>query len=452
MQLNFKIIFVYIPLFILSVFLIPNCRSLIGPVLDTAVPLYTGDHPWQEIKAEPGSLKLNIRGKGERTIEFQPSCSAKPGTESSDFKFFVKKGNTDKLLVLFSGGGACWSGQNCSPGDGSSGLRLDGRTSYVDEIYKHMNGVLHFTSAGEYGMLDHDDEENPIRDWNAVWIFSCDGSVFWGSNDQEYTDPFYGGKTATIRHRGFDNAMAVLAYLQKNFPDQKQILVSGQSAGGYGSAMLFPYFREAYPEARADLLVDSSAGIVPRKAMGDSYEFMEVAAELWAVEKQIPEWIGLPADNNKFSKMDFRELLTANAKYYKDSNIAEYSPAWDLGQVYFWHIMNTYTDPEADWLATIYRDKRLEAIKDNTWCEWNQRLVSTRKELLNKHKKSGISNYSFYLAPGMHHGIGQDFDGESDGIRFKAWLTEVVTGEKVPESVFCKDCQKPEHVSCDSKP
>lgn len=420
-------------------------QTILLNVFQAAAPLDQGDYHWEKIVAQPGSLDLPIRGHGVRHIEFEPSCSNRPGT-NPEFSFYVREGQSDKLLILFSGGGACWSGQNCIPGDGSSGLKLDGRVSYVDEIFPQIWGALQYSSRGRYGMLDHTDPENPIRDWDAVWIFSCDGSVFWGSNDQEYTDPFYGGGTHVIRHRGFDNTMAVLAYLKERWPNPPQVLVSGQSAGGYGSALLFPYFREAYPDARVDLLVDSATGIVPRIDRGDDYDFLKLAIPLWQAQRNAPDWIGIPTDLDGFTSLDLEDIFAAVARYYPDSRVAEYTPAWDLGQVFIWHLMNTYTDKDANWNASIYKEKQFDAIPDATFCDWNQRLLQRRGELLQEMEGE---NYTLYLAPGAHHGIGNDFAGSSAGVPFRAWLTELVSDAPMPTPVFCDgDCGRPEAVMC----
>jgi hypothetical protein len=414
--------------------------------LQAAAPLHTGDYHWERVVARPGSFTLNVRGQGERQISYAPSCSGRPTTDP-EFSFYVRRGKTNRMLVLFSGGGACWSGQNCIPGDGSSGLKLDGRVTYVDEIFPQVWGALQYTERGRYGMLDHTDVANPIRDWNAVWIFSCDGSVFWGSNDQEYTDPFYDGGTHVIHHRGFDNTMAVLDYLLEQFPNQQQILVSGQSAGGYGSALLFPYFREAYPDAEAALLVDSAAGIVPSQKHSSNYDFLGVAVPLWQAHRSAPDWIGYPTDLEGFAALDLDDILLAMARYYPESRIAEYTPAWDLGQVYFWHVMNEYNNQNVDWNASIYREKRFDAIPNEHYCEWNQQLINRRTKLVEQAREENLA-YTIFLAPGAHHGLGMDFAGSSNGIPFRTWLTQLVNSESVPASVFCTDCQSPETISC----
>lgn len=414
--------------------------------LQAAAPLHFGDYHWEKVVARPGSFILDVRGQGKREINYAPMCSGRPGT-NPEFSFYVRPGKTDRLLILFSGGGACWSGQNCIPGDGSSGLKLDGRVTYVDEIFPQIWGALQYTDRGRYGMLDYKDMANPIREWNAVWIFSCDGSVFWGSNDQEYTDPFYGGGTHVIHHRGFDNAMAVLDYVLERFPNQQQILVSGQSAGGYGSAVLFPYFREAYPDARAALLVDSAAGIVPGKQHGDDYDFLQVAVPLWQAHRNAPDWIGYPTNMDDFAALDLDEILLAMARYYPESTIAEYTPAWDLGQVYFWHVMNEYSNKDVDWNASIYREKRFDTMSDNYYCEWNQRLMTRRLDLVEQARQENLP-YTIFVAPGAHHGLGMDFAGSSNGTSFQAWLTQLVGAESIPEPVFCTDCQPPEMVTC----
>lgn len=444
---------VYLPLIYAAFVIGLNYKYVLLFFLNLLAPFHGADFHWQKIIAEPGKITLNLPS-GKKTISYEPSCSNRPGT-NPEFSFFVRKGKVNKLLILFSGGGACWSGQNCIPGDGSSGLLLDGRTSYVDQIFPYMHGALQYTSAGRYGMLDHTDSENPIKDWSAVWIFSCDGSVFWGSNDQIYDDPFYGGGRHTIRHRGFDNTMAVLAYLKEHFKNPEQILVSGQSAGGYGTALLFPYFKEAWPNARADVLIDSSAGIVPRISRGFDYNFLKLAVPLWQAHKNSPDWINsLPTDIENFTNLDLDDLMLIMSREYPQMHIGEYTPAWDLGQILVYYIMLNYTRADIDWRSSIYSDDRPEDIPQKIWCDWNKRLIERRKKITRQAELENLK-YRFYLAPGRHHGIGKDFNGISDNMAFKKWLTALVgpratSRDEVPENfrnVWCEDdCKRPQEV------
>ncbi len=418
-------------------------KTILLNLFQLAAPYYPWEPRWERIIPGNGFVELDIPGKGRQKFAFRPSCSNRPGT-NPEFSFFFRKGKVNKLLFLMSGGGACWSGQNCIPGDGSSGLKLDGRVSYIDQIFPTMYGALQFTPAGRYGMLDYKDAENPIKDWHVLWIWSCDGSVYWGSKDHEYEDPFYEGGKHVLRHRGFDNAMSALAYIQKKIPNPEAVLVSGQSAGGYGSVFLFPYIRETYKKARVDLLFDSSAGIVPAKKDGDSHDFLATALPKWNAHKNAPGWIpGIPADMESLSRMSLLEMAGQIGAYYPDSRIGEYTPAWDLGQLYFYYIMFNYEKKDVDWKATIYSQKRFEAIPPEYWCGWHERLLKTRRDFIEKNKNHP---YRLYLSPGYHHGIGQKFEVVSAGVPFKKWLTDF-TGQKDPGSVFCDgDCNPPEFV------
>lgn len=428
--------------FLLIIFII-FIKTILLNLFQVLAPYYPWEPHWERIIPQKGSLELTINGE-RKIITYNPSCSNRPGTDPT-FSFFYRKGKVNKLLVLFSGGGACWSGQNCIPGDGSSGLKLDGRVTYIDQIFPTMFGALQFTPAGRYGMLDYKDDENPIKDWHAVWIWSCDGSVYWGSNDKEYEDPFYNGGKHVLRHRGFDNTMSVLKFLRERLPNPEKVLVSGQSAGGYGSVMNFPYFRKAYRGASMYLLFDSSAGIVPRIADGDDYDFMAMALPKWGVQKTAPSWVtGIEGNAESLGKKALLDIVKHIGNYYPNVKIAEYNPAWDLGQLYFYHVMKNYHKKDTDWNATIYSSKRYKAISAASWCDWHNRLINTREKFTADNPDLA---YHYYIAPGVHHGLGKAFDEKSNGIAFKDWLSSFIKDQSDWDNVLCaEDCQPPEEV------
>lgn len=149
----------------------------------------------------------------KQTFEVEPSCSGGPvmrdgGPVPGDtqFSFFIQKRNRNKLIVVFDGGGACWNEATCI------GSVLAGSPTYsgvVDETPESL-------AAGR-GLLDVTNPKNPFKEYTKVFVPYCTADVHWGSRDTEYELPLSEDSSLkwTIRHRGSDNLITVLAWLQR---------------------------------------------------------------------------------------------------------------------------------------------------------------------------------------------------------------------------------------------
>lgn len=170
--------------------------------------------------------------------EFAPSEDGPVCLFGTPYLVFVRPGVNDKVQFYLEGGGACWNEETCF---GASGL---GAKQTADPLapLNLFGGVLG-SGAG-----------NPMDGWNVVYVPYCDGSVFSGDNVIEYD----GG---TVYHRGQANISAALDVMRDNFPDPSEIVVSGSSAGGYGTFTGYGIMRVAYPDKPVLILNDSGPGL-----------------------------------------------------------------------------------------------------------------------------------------------------------------------------------------------
>jgi hypothetical protein len=60
---------------------------------------------WVRIVPQPVTLQGRL---------YRPTCSGAPGTSTSSFAYYNRKGTADGLVVFFNGGGACWNAATCS--------------------------------------------------------------------------------------------------------------------------------------------------------------------------------------------------------------------------------------------------------------------------------------------------------------------------------------------------
>jgi hypothetical protein len=156
------------------------------------------------------------------------------------YAFWARRGRPDRLVVYFQPGGGCFDTVTCAPGS----------TWFDDSVDSGDDPAW----AG--GIFDFRDRRNPFRDWSFVYIPSCTGDVHVGNRVQTYRT---GSRAVTIRHRGFVNTHAALAWTFARLRTPSRVLVAGCSAGSVGSAFHAPAVLARYPSARVTQLGDSLA-------------------------------------------------------------------------------------------------------------------------------------------------------------------------------------------------
>ena len=62
-------------------------------------------------------------------------------------------------------------------------------------------------------------------------------------------------------HRGLKNLSAALDVVANSFPSPERILLTGNSAGGFGTDYALPLVRKLYPDVPIELVNDSGVGI-----------------------------------------------------------------------------------------------------------------------------------------------------------------------------------------------
>ena len=378
------------------------------------------DIPNEWTEMNPAELYPDFTYQG-----LSPSCAASPPTVDratgevtfydSDFTFFVKGGRSDNVLFYFEGGGACWDPMNC----------LYAHT-YKEEVTPLADRL---DQAG--GIFDLDNPQNPFRNWNIVYIPYCTGDIHWGAADVEYPDfaGAYGGEPQTIRHRGHVNFQVVLKWAQESFFAPKRVFVAGSSAGAYGAILSFPAIREAFWWSKVDVLGDAGNGV-------SSSAFTQGAAA-WNV--QLPTWVpGL--EDGYTPRLTFGQINRAIADYYRWSNVANFTTAWDAVQTSFFYITNNISTPE-----------KWQSEWPTAWCDWNAGM----KDMVSYAAES--SNFRYYIAPGTYHTLlttSDFYDEETLGVPFSRWVRRMVRNypafgfhDSRLRNIECQDCADP--IPCD---
>ncbi len=224
-----------------------------------------------------------------------------PGAVCSDgspYKIFVMRANTqyDKLVgndkrltIEFEPGGACWDYLSCS---GQLGMLGAAHPDGIPDNFMDLNAYLDPNISGGSPnavltpiiMKNHPGGQSvKTAYWNKVFLPYCTGDVFAGNKVATYADPSGSGKTITYRHAGATNMEKVIAWLQQNFNQPKELLVSGASAGGAGAQVNYHFIRKTLNPEKSTLLNDSGP-IFPAPGYGNQYPLQQKIREAWNVD------------------------------------------------------------------------------------------------------------------------------------------------------------------------
>jgi hypothetical protein len=167
---------------------------------------------------------------------YDPTAQQAICLRGDQYQVEVHHGTNNKVLLHLEGGGACWSYETC---------------------WQSPLAKLTADPTFGLGIFEFDNPDNPFHDWNVVYAPYCDGSVFSGDNIVDYN----GNPAYHTYHHGLQNLSAAVSLMRAQFPNPDQIIVAGDSAGGYGTFSGYGVTRVAYPDTPIQVLDDSGPGL-----------------------------------------------------------------------------------------------------------------------------------------------------------------------------------------------
>lgn len=253
----------------------------------------------------PEGISQLGQGWTEFTPGGQTTCS-----DGSAYKFFVRPGDPEKLMVYFQGGGGCWTRQTCDP---------NLQPTYTVNIAEDFK-------PWPFGVFNFENPDNPFRDYSVVMAPYCTGDVHLGASDTVYPPEDEGQVPITIHHQGRANAQAVLDWTYANVTSPKEVFVTGSSAGAIPSPFYAALVADQYPNAHIAHLGDGAGGY--RRMNGDSrpdeqwgtFDFLNTEAGFETVSPD---------------GFNYEQLYIAAAKAHPDILFAEYDAAQDAVQKRF---------------------------------------------------------------------------------------------------------------------
>ena len=168
--------------------------------------------------------------------------------DGSEYRMATRDAGSEDLVIFLQGGGACWS-TFCAANESAE------------------EGIP------EIGLLDPDRSNNPVKDWNLVYLPYCDGGLHASDRDNDYDND----GTFESPQRGLHNLSAALDVAVSTFPNPRRILLSGASGGGFGTTFALPLVRALYPDIAIDVVNDSGVGV----AKPGQPEFLEMLLNDW---------------------------------------------------------------------------------------------------------------------------------------------------------------------------
>ena len=307
-------------------------------------------------------------------------------SRGTPYRFFVRGGDPNRVIIDFQGGGACWDSSNCS----AAGALFSDDVGTLEEFTGYLD-------SGVLGGIFDASASSDFADWTIVHIPYCTGDIHWGNARVEY------GPDLTIEHRGFVNASAVLEWVYSRYPDPNRVFVSGCSAGAYGAALHSAYVADHYTEAHVSVLADSGAGIV-------TPDFLTASLPNWNAQPSLPAWIDslqVPLD-----ELTLPDLYIGIGQYYPDLHMAQTATNWDQDQIFYYVAMG---GDAANW-SSQYRAS-LDRIQ------------------------AAIPNFSAYVPPGSVHcatPYPYFYERTVNGVALSEWTRQLAEDDTPPATVACE--------------
>lgn len=198
--------------------------SVDKPDLDAGM---TTRFPPFETNGEPLSGAI-----GDWTYTEFPDALCRDGSPAG---VYVNLGSTKKLMIFLEGGGRCAEASTCA----------------INPTSVASGGVLRVALTA--GVLDRAQAENPVRDWNFVYVPYCTGDRHGGANPD--ADVPGVGPQKFVGHL---NLKKFLNRIVPTFRDASDVLLTGLSAGGFGVEYNAVLVQRAFANVKLKLIIDSA--------------------------------------------------------------------------------------------------------------------------------------------------------------------------------------------------
>lgn len=336
--------------------------------------------------------------------------------DGSEYYGLVKKGNSKNLIIYFDGGGIAWDALSANDPMLSPKNLINGYVLKKEHYGCYTEKVIPFVlneSRITQGFLDFNNPVNPFNDWNILYIPYATGDFHIGNATIEY--PIGDEKVKTIYHNGRNNVTELLEFCYKNFESPEKVVVSGSSAGSYGSSFWVGPISKHYYKSQiyhvADSLYLNSEKI---KNTLETYWNANLIENFgYEASNEMTTQIYHFYANNHYPNLKFLQSHTTD-----DGTVIHFSKMLDDS-------MEGNSDVEGEWKSKLKGSiKAIESLD----IDYDYYITDYRKDA-----KTG-------LTPHMMLAVSYFYDIEEDNIKYVDWLKrKIILDESISVGVDLLD-------------
>jgi hypothetical protein len=178
-----------------------------------------------------------------------------PGSKCRDGSgagYYWRRGANPSLMVFLNGGGACADPFFC----GLNPVNVDQNLPIELLLEGTLNLLLGPDAerqvAPDEGVFKKD-PRNPVADWNMIYVPYCTGDIHAGSREDVEVE----GVDGKQQFVGYKNLGLFLQSFGPSFKNAPQVLLTGSSAGGFGSLLNYDRFQEFFKNQEVLAISDS---------------------------------------------------------------------------------------------------------------------------------------------------------------------------------------------------
>lgn len=190
------------------------------------------------------------------------------------YGFQVTPGRSDRVLIYFDGGGACFN-------EATTGFLPNGAWTAESVACQ-----LTISPEETIGVFDTTDPRNAFRDYTIILLLYCSGDNFVGDTVRSYRVPAAddpsvitpiapGAPESAVVHTGLNNTRAVLAYVKAQQeagllagPEDLVVVLGGESAGAAAGITYAAEISDLLEPKAMITFSDSFVGIFPPDSFG----------------------------------------------------------------------------------------------------------------------------------------------------------------------------------------
>ena len=292
-----------------------------------------------------------------------------------------RNNSSKKLMIYLEGGGACFETLSCLTNAASVGAA---------------------TTPTEAGIFARANADNPVKDWNYVYVPYCTGDVHSGTKE-DVTVP---GVAGTQNFMGRRNLESFMKRIVPSFPDVEQVLFTGSSAGGFGAATNGEYVQKVFGDVPVFVIDDSGPSMSNEYMRGC---LLEVWNEIWGFDDGFLADCG--GDCTDPTNYGIEYSLHTIKGLRNDVMGGLYETTAD-GTISLFYGLGTDACPA----ASIPADQFKAGLLD---------FRATIEPL--------TSSYGTYFLEGTGHTILRSdafYTAEVGGVKFVDWFSDIITGTK----------------------